>query len=145
MTYWYCSLTGLLGFLGSSPVTWSIRLQGSIVSNIYDAEFSALRTTTEDDQSFLNILRCLRCNVPSDGSCPTRTFGDNLSVILNVQNPAVDLSKKYVAISFHVVREAVDSVIVVPCWFKEKWNTSDQYIKFGIWNTYENNVLFSHN
>ena len=44
----------------------------------------------------------------TDRSCPTRIFGDNLSVILkNAQNSAVDLSKKHVAISFHVVCEAI--------------------------------------
>ena len=58
------------------------------------------------------MLRCLGCNVPSDGSCPTDVFGDNLSVILNAQNPAANLSKKHVAISFHVVREAVAAAIL---------------------------------
>lgn len=64
------------------------------------------------------MLRCLGCNVPSDGSCPTDVFGDNLSVILNAQKPAADLSKKHVAISFHVVREAFAGGIIAPYWIK---------------------------
>ena len=110
------SLIGLLGFVGSSPVTWSSWRQGSIVSITYVAEFSALRTAIEEAQSFRYMPRCLGCNVPSDDSCPTRIFGDNLSVILNAQNPAMDLSKKYVAISFHIVREAIAAGIIEPYW-----------------------------
>jgi len=71
------------------------------------------------------MLRCLGCNVPSDGSCPTKIFGDNLSVIQNAQNPAADLWKKDVAISFHVVREAIAAGVVEPYWLKGQWNLSD--------------------
>ena len=43
-------------------------------------------------------------------------INDNYSVVQNSQNPAADLSKKHVAISFHVVREAVAAGIVEPYW-----------------------------
>jgi len=119
------SLTGLLAFVGSTPVIWLSKRQGSIASSTYAAEFSALRTATEEAQSLRYMLRCLGCNVPADGSCPTRVFGDNLSVIQNAQNPAADLSKKHVAISYHVVREAVAAGIIAPFWLKGKWNLSD--------------------
>ena len=119
------SLTGLTGFVGSTPVIWLSKRQGSIASSIYAAEFSALRTATEEAQSLRYMLRCLGCNIPCDGSSPTRIFGDNLSVILNSQNPAADLSKKHVAISFHVVREAVAAGIIEPYWLKGKYNTPD--------------------
>ena len=59
----------------------------------------------------------------------TRLFGGNLSVILNSQNPAADLSKKYVAISFHVFREAVAVGIIEPYWIRGKYNTSDLMTK----------------
>ena len=71
------------------------------------------------------MLRCLGCNVTSDGSCPTRIFGDNLSVILNSQNAATNLSKKHVDISFRIVREAVDAGIIEPYWLKGAFNASD--------------------
>ena len=119
------SLTGLIGFVGSTPVVWLSKRQGSIASSTYAAEFSALRTATEEAQSLRYMLRCLGCNIPCDGSSPTRIFGDNLSVILNAQNPAADLSKKHVAISFHVVKEAVAAGIIEPYWLKGKYNTPD--------------------
>ena len=71
------------------------------------------------------MLRCLGCNIPGDGSCPTKLFGDNLSVILNSQNPAADLSNKHDAISFHVVREAIAAGVIEPYWLKGEYNTSD--------------------
>ena len=119
------SLTGLLAFVGSTPVTWYSKRQGSIASSTYAAEFSALRTATEEAVSLRYMLRCLGCQLPADGSCPTDIFGDNLSVILNAQNPAADLSKKHVAISFHAVREAVAAQSIRPHWLKGKWNLSD--------------------
>ena len=64
------------------------------------------------------MLCCLRYNVPSDGSYPSQIFGDNLSVILNSQNPAIGLSKKLVVISFRVVREAVAASIIESYWIK---------------------------
>ena len=45
------SLTGLLAFVGSTPVLWLSKRQGSIASSTYAAEFSALRTATEEAQS----------------------------------------------------------------------------------------------
>ena len=119
------SLTGLIVFVGSTPVLWLSKRQGSIASSTYAAEFSALRTGTEEAQSIRYMLRCLGCNIPSDGSCPTKIFGDNLSVIQNSQNPAADLSKKHVAISFHVVREAIAAGVIEPYWLQGEYNQSD--------------------
>ena len=119
------SLTGLIAFVGSTPVIWMSKRQGSVASSTYAAEFSALRTATEEAQSLRYMLRCLGCNIPADGSCPTKVFGDNLSVIQNSQNPAADLSKKHVAISFHVVREAIAAGVIEPYWLQGEYNQSD--------------------
>ena len=119
------SLTGLLAYVGSTPVIWLSKRQGAIASSTYAAEFSALRTATEEAISLRYMLRCLGCNVPTDGSCPTKIFGDNLSVIQNASNPAADLSKKHVAISFHTVREAITARIVEAYWLQGRWNLSD--------------------
>ena len=84
-----------------------------------------MRTATEEAMSLRYMMRCLGCNIPSDGSCPTKVFNDNLSVVLNSQNPSADLSKKHVAISYHVVREAVAAGIIEPYWLKGIFNISD--------------------
>ena len=54
-----------------------------------------------------------------------RIFGENLSVILNAQKSAADLSKKHVAILFHTVREAIASKSIEDYWIKGKYNQSD--------------------
>ena len=119
------SITGLLAFVGSTLVLWLSKQQGSIASLTYAAEFSALRTATEEAISLRYMLRCLGCNVPADGSCPTKVFGDNLTVIQSSQNPAAVISKKHIAISFHTVREAIAARIIEPYWLKGKFNLSD--------------------
>ena len=108
------SLTGWISFAGPTPVACQSKRQGSIASSAYVADFSAIRTDTEEEMSLRYTLRCLGCNVPEDGSCPTKLFIDNLSVVKNCQNPAADLSKKCVAISYHIVREAVADDIIAP-------------------------------
>ena len=76
-------ITGLVGYLGSTPTVWFSHRQRSITSSTYTAEFSALHKATYEIQSLCCMLRCLGCNVSCDCSSPTRIFGDNLSVILN--------------------------------------------------------------
>ena len=122
------STTGLIGYIGGNPVIWYAKKQGIIFSSTYATECSALCTVIEKAQSFHYILHCLGCNAPSDGSCPTRIFGDNLSLIIN-QNQAADLSKKYVA-TFHVVKETMAAGIIEPYWFKGEFNTSDIMTKY---------------
>ena len=68
------------------------------------------------------MFRCLECNVPADGSCPTKVFGNNLTVIQSSQNPAADFSKKHVAITFHTVCEAIAAHITATYWLKGKFN-----------------------
>ena len=69
------SLTGLIAFVGSTPVTWFSKRQGAIASSTYQAEFSALRTAVEEAQSLRYMLRCLGVPIPSDGTAPTRWDG----------------------------------------------------------------------
>ena len=85
-----------------------------MASSTYAAELSALRMVTEEDMSIRYFLSCLGVNIPTDVIAPTKVFGDNLSVILSSTNPGNDLSKKHVAISFHVVREAIAAGIIEP-------------------------------
>ena len=76
----------------------------------------------------MNICYCLRClgvNILSNQTCPTKVFGNNFSVIQSVSNPGHDLNKKHVAISFHVVREAVAAGIIEPYWIQSENNMSD--------------------
>ena len=110
-TRWY--LTGL-GFIGSIPSMGMSKQQGSIASSTYAAKLSALRTAIEEAQILRYMICCLGCNIPSDGSCTTCIFGDNISVILDSPNPVDGLSRKDVAIYLHVLRETVAAGIIEP-------------------------------
>ena len=60
------------------------------------------------------MLRCMECKLLDNGKHLSKLFGDNPGVLLNAQNPEADLSKKHVAIVFHVVREAIAVGIISP-------------------------------
>jgi len=115
------SLTGLLAFIGSTPVLWLSKRQGAIAASTYAAEFYALRVATEEAVNIRYMLRAFGVNVKE----ATQVFGDNFSVITNAVDPEADLKKKHVALSFHVVREAVAAGIIEPYWLKGAYNLSD--------------------
>jgi hypothetical protein len=75
------------------------------------------------------MLPCLGIPIPSDdGTAPTLLFGDNMSVIQNSNDPDAILKKHVVAISFHVVCEAIATaggVVVLPILLIGKYNVSD--------------------
>ena len=101
------SLTGMIGYVGSTVVTWGSKRQKSIASSMYATELSALCTSIEEAQNLRYMLRSLRCNLPCDRSAPARVSGDNLSVILNPHNPACgQRGCLYVHGSFWIFRRA---------------------------------------
>ena len=119
------SLTGMLVYVGSTPVAWSAKRQGCVATSTYAAEFMALKEATEQAINIRYYLRCLGIPIPNDGSYPTKIFGDNFSVIQSASNPKADISKKHVALSFHFVREAIAAGIISPYWLKGEFNLSD--------------------
>ena len=106
------SLIELVGYVDSTPITWMKKIQYQIVSSTYATEFSALCTAIEEAQSLHYVLRIIRCKFPCNRSSPTRVFSDNLSIIMNSQNPATELSRKHIAIAFYAVRETVTTGII---------------------------------
>ena len=115
------SLTGLIAFIGSTPVLWISKRQGAIAASTYAAEFYALRVATEEAVNIRYMLRAF--GIRLDG--PTQVFGDNFSVITNAKDPDAELKKKHVALSFHVVREAIAAGVIEPFWLKGAYNIAD--------------------
>ena len=56
---------------------------------------------------------------------PTKMFGNNLGVIQSTDNPKANLKKKTVALSYHMVREAVVARIVQTYHVDSKENFAD--------------------
>ena len=119
------SITGLIVFVGCTPVLWMSRRQGCIATSTYCAEFMAMRSAVEEAISVRYMLCCLGVPVLK----PTQLYGDNASVIQNASIPHSDLKKKHIAISYHYVREAVAAKIVNVHWVKTNENWADTCTK----------------
>jgi len=102
------SVSGIIAFIGSTPISWTSKRQGSIESSSYSAEFCAGRVACEEAIAIRYMLRSLGVPVPG----PTRLCGDNLGMIMSSTNPDSELKKKHVAISFHKLRECTAARIV---------------------------------
>lgn len=115
------SISGLLVFVGSTPVIWQSKRQGCIATSTYCAEFISMRSAVEEAISIRYMLRCLGVPVTR----PTDLYGDNFGVIQSAEVPDGELKKKHIAISYHYVREAIAAKIVDAHWCKSAENFAD--------------------
>jgi hypothetical protein len=60
---------------------------------------------------------------------PELMLGDNMSVVLNTTAPSIVLKKKYNAIAYHRVREAIETRIMRFEYIKSEENVSDVLTK----------------
>jgi hypothetical protein len=104
------SITGLIIFVGRTPIFYSSKRQGSIETSTYGAEFCAMKTAVEEVISVRYMLRCLGVKVAT----ASLICGDNMGVVQNATIKDSLLKKKHVAISYHKVREAAAAGIVHP-------------------------------
>ena len=115
------SISGLIVFVGSTPVLWHSKRQGCIATSTYCAEFISMRSAVEEAISIRYMLRCLGIPVTK----PTDLFGDNFGVIQSAEIPEGELKKKHIAISYHYVREAIAAKIVNAHWCRSAENFAD--------------------
>jgi hypothetical protein len=115
------SISGIIVFVGSTPVIWQSKRQGCIATSTYCAEFIAMRMAVEEAISIRYMLRCLGIPVTT----PTDMYGDNFGVIQSAEIPEGELKKKHIAISYHYVREAIAAKIVNAHWIRSHENFAD--------------------
>ena len=119
------SMTGMIIFVGRTPILYSSKRQGAIETSTYGAEFCAMKQATEEAISVRYMLRCLGVHVTR----ATRIFGDNNGVIQNATLKDSLLKKKHTAINYHRVREATAARIVHPVWIRTDNNFADLMTK----------------
>ena len=119
------SVSGVISFVGSTPISWTIKRQGTIKSSSYSAEFCAGRVASEEAIAIRYMLRSL--GVPVRGA--TALCGDNLGMIMSSTNPDSVLKKKHVAISFHKLQECSAAGIVNPIKVCTTVNRADIFTK----------------
>ena len=115
------SVTGILHLLNQTPIEWFSRRQGQVETATYGSEFVAARIATEQIIDLRYTLRML--GVPLEG--PSWMFGDNQSVVTSSTIPHSTLSKRWNALSYHRVREAIAANFIRFHYIASKQNPSD--------------------
>jgi len=95
------SITGIIAFVGSTPIYWKSTRQTSVQVSTFGSEFTALRKAVEVAITIRYHLRSMGVNIEK----PTTIHVDNKSVVINSANPASSLNKKALALSYHFVRQ----------------------------------------
>ena len=115
------SCTGLIVYVGRTPVVWFAKRQTSIQSLTYGEEFMAGRTAYEEAIAMKYMLHCLCCKLNGRTLLP----GDNLGMLQSSSWADSCLKKKHVSLSYHKMHECVSTGIINPCKVDTKYNTSD--------------------
>ena len=97
------SATGIIHMVNQTPIDWFSKRQAQVETATYGSEFVAARIATEQNIDLRYTLRMM--GVPING--PSWMFGDNQSVITNSTLPHSTLNKRWNALSYHRVREAI--------------------------------------
>ena len=119
------SISGIIVFVGRTPIYWCSKRQGSVQTSTFGAEFVALKKAVEEAITMRYYLRSMGVKV----SQPTVIYGDNLSAITNVVNPGSQLKKKYLALAYHFCRENFSAGIVKLRKIDTKDNYADPFTK----------------
>ena len=119
------AITGLLAFVGSTPVEWGATRQPSVQTATYGAELNALKKAVEHAVTIRCHLRSMGVKVEQ----PTRTYCDNQSVVTNTTEAGSILNKKYLALAYHFCREHFSADVVDIRWIDGKHNLADAMTK----------------
>ena len=128
------SVTGVLHFLNQTPIDWYSKKQATVETATYGSEFVAARTAVDQVHDLRLTLRYL--GVPIKGK--TLLFGDNESVVKSSAVPHATLKKRHCALSFHRVREAIASDMLLFSHVRGEGNPADILSKHWgyqqVWN-----------
>jgi len=103
------SVTGILHFLNQTPIDWFTKKQGTVETATYGSEMIAARTAIEQIQDLRLTLRYLGVPIREH----SYMFGDNKTVVNSAVQPFGKLHKRHIMLSFHRVREAIASKMVI--------------------------------
>jgi hypothetical protein len=102
------SITGIVAYVGRTPIMVKSTRQTAIQSSTYAAEFQSCRTGCEIAAGLRLTLRSMGVAVPG----ASVVFSDNLGVVQSSAIHSSAIKKKHVSISYHVVREFIASGVV---------------------------------
>jgi hypothetical protein len=97
------STTGMIIFLGNSPISWSSRKQTSVSRSSTEAEYRAMADTASEVLWIRHLLNDLHITLPY---APT-LHCDNVSALALASNPIHNSRVKHVEVDIHFTREKV--------------------------------------
>ena len=97
------SITGMVVFLGNSPITWSAKKQLTVARSSTEAEYRALATTAAE----LSWLRMILKDLGIFLSLPPMLWCDNVSALALASNPIFHARTKHIEVDYHYIREKV--------------------------------------
>ena len=103
------SVTGILHLINKMPLDWYSKKQATVETATYGSEFVAACTCVEQIIDLRNTLRYLGVPVRDK----SYMFGDNESVVNSSMQVRAKLHKRHTMLSFHRVREAIASGMLV--------------------------------
>ena len=94
------SVSGVISFVGLTPISWEGKRQGTINICSYSPEFCSRRVANEEAITLRYMLKslCVPVKVASE------LCGKKLGMIISCTNPDSDLKNKHVDISYHKLR-----------------------------------------
>ena len=97
------SITGMVVFLGNSPITWSTKKQLIVARSSTEAEYRALASTVAELCWIRMILKDLGVYL----SLPPMLWCDNVSTLALASNPVFHARTKHIEVDYHFIREKV--------------------------------------
>ena len=119
------SITGVIIFVGRTPIKYFSKRQSSVQTSTFGAEFVSLKRSVEEAIAIRYYLRSMGVRVTK----PTVIYGDNLSAIRNSVDPGSPLKKKYLALAYHFCRQYFSAGVVSIRKIDTKENIADPFTK----------------
>ena len=99
------STSGYIFQIGSSTVSWCSKKQATVAKSTTEAEYVALALATQE----AIWLRSLLSDLGQELRSPTNIFEDNQGAIQLAKNPKFHNRTKHVDVTYHFIRERVNS------------------------------------
>jgi len=115
------SVTGILDFLNQTPIDWFSKKQPTVETATFGSEFVAARIATERVAELRLYLRYLGVPIREQ----SWMFGDNRTVVNQSTMPDASLHKRHYLLSYHKVRQAVASGMIVFIHIDGRLNPAD--------------------
>ena len=97
------STTGMVIFLGSSPISWSSKKQSTVSRSSIEAEYRALASTAAELAWLRTLFKDLKLFLPH---IPV-IWCDNNSALALASNPMFYSRTKHIEVDYHYVRGCV--------------------------------------